>query len=239
MMEVREVHLKGPFLEAESLQSTSRMVAIGDIHGCFRAFDALLNEISPAPTDTLITLGDYTSRGDESRQVLDRLIKLSEECQLVPILGNHDEMMLEARNGTVEKSRWIDSGGFETMMSYGPDVDLRVVPEAHWQFLKSCVPYFETDKHFFVHANYDHRLPLDQQDEWTLRWMSLDDAFPKAHCAGKCAVLGHTPQMTGEILDRQYLKAVDTGCGFGGRLTAFEVGSGQTWQVAENGSAVA
>ena len=214
---------------------SKRMIAIGDIHGCYPALAALLDAVSPRSDDLIVTLGDYTSRGDESRRVLDRLVQLTQACRLIPILGNHDEMMLDARNGRVEKSRWLNSGGFETMMSYGPDLRLKAIPEEHWKFLESCVPYFEADKHFFVHANYDYRLPLDQQSEWMLRWVSLDDAFPQPHRSRKCAVVGHTPQMHGAILDCDFLKAIDTGCGFGGRLTALEVVTGQVWQFDEKG----
>ena len=36
-----------------------RILAIGDIHGCASALDALLADVAPAPEDTLVTLGDY------------------------------------------------------------------------------------------------------------------------------------------------------------------------------------
>jgi serine/threonine protein phosphatase 1 len=214
---------------------SKRIIAIGDIHGCYRALVKLMDLVSPDADDTLITLGDYTGRGDESRRVLERLVQLQQECNLVPILGNHDEMMLDAKKGPVEKSRWLDCGGFETMMSYGPDTNLSVIPVAHWRFLESCVPFFEMETHFFVHANYEHHLPLTDQSALTLRWLSLDDAFPRPHFSGKCAVVGHTPQMHGAVLEHEYLKAIDTGCGFGGRLTALEMASGRIWQVTEDG----
>ena len=74
-------------------------IAIGDIHGCSAALDALLDAIRPRPEDTIVTLGDYINRGPDSRGVLDRLIDLGRRCRLVPLLGNHDQMLLEARSG--------------------------------------------------------------------------------------------------------------------------------------------
>lgn len=69
-----------------------RLLAIGDIHGCCRALDALLAAIKPRPEDQIIPLGDYVDRGPASRQVLDRLIHLAERCAVIPILGNHDQI---------------------------------------------------------------------------------------------------------------------------------------------------
>ena len=36
-----------------------RTIAIGDIHGCAQALDALLALVDPRPIDRIVTLGDY------------------------------------------------------------------------------------------------------------------------------------------------------------------------------------
>ncbi len=54
---------------------------------------------------------------------------------------------------------------------------------------------------------------------------------PARHCSGKVAVVGHTPQQSGEILDLGFLKCIDTFCHGGGRLTALEVNTGKVWQA--------
>lgn len=38
-----------------------------------------------------------------------------------------------------------------------------------------------------------------------------------------------------EVLDLGYLKCIDTGCRYGGWLTALDVDSGPVWQVNERG----
>ena len=73
-----------------------------------------------------------------------------------------------------------------------------------------------------MNANYDYNLDLLDMDSSTALWRSLDDR-PMKHISKKTAILGHTPQMNGEILDLEYLVCIDTGCGFGGKLTALEV----------------
>ena len=51
-----------------------RTIAIGDIHGCSRALDALIAAVGPTPADEIVTLGDYVDRGPDTPGVLDRLI---------------------------------------------------------------------------------------------------------------------------------------------------------------------
>jgi serine/threonine protein phosphatase 1 len=211
-----------------------RTIAIGDIHGCSAALAALLRAIAPQPDDIIITLGDYVDRGLDSNGVLDQLIALSKRCRLKPLLGNHDEMMLNAGNGKDDFRFWMDCGGIATLDSYGSTGRLDLIPDAHFRWLEQCLPFFETYTHFFVHANYKPDLPLDKQDEYTLRWLSLLDFVPGPHRSGKIAVVGHTPQP--DVLDLGHLICIDTGCCTGGWLTALDVASGQKWQADERGS---
>jgi serine/threonine protein phosphatase 1 len=128
----------------------------------------------------------------------------------------------------------MNCGGIAALDSYGSSGRLDRIPQAHFRFLEGCLPHFETDTHFFVHANFKPDLPLDEQDDHTLRWLSLRDYVPGPHCSGKIAVLGHTPQA--DVLDLGHLICLDTGCCNGGWLTALDVASRQKWQVDERGN---
>ena len=77
--------------------TNDRIIAIGDIHGCSTALDAILRLVEPGPEDTVVTLGDYIDRGPDSKGVLDLLLRLKSRCHLVPLMGNHEEIMLDAR----------------------------------------------------------------------------------------------------------------------------------------------
>ncbi len=211
-----------------------RVIAIGDLHGCSVAFTALIDAIDLQPHDTLVTLGDYVDRGIDSKGVLDRLIDLQSRCNLVPILGNHDEMMLHARDGRSDFQFWLNCGGDSALDSYGSTSKLSLIPQSHFRFLESCLSYYETETHVFVHANYKPEVPLTKLDDHTLRWLSLKDYFPpRWHCSVKTFVVGHTPQP--EVLDLGYLICIDTNCCGGGWLTAIEVNTKQIWQVNEKG----
>jgi serine/threonine protein phosphatase 1 len=212
-----------------------RIIAIGDIHGCSTALAALIDAIKPRPEDVLVTLGDYINRGPDSRGVLDLLIDLARRCRLIPLLGNHDQMLLDVRSGKHPLFWLLEIGGTTTLDSYGPGRDLDLIPADHYAFLEACLDFYETDTHIFVHANYFPDIPMDEQHVGTLRWESLRDMTPGPHESGKTVIVGHTSQKGGEILDLGHLVCIDTYCHGGGWLTALDVMTGEAWQANRNG----
>lgn len=212
-----------------------RTLALGDIHGCLPALEAILAAVRPKADDTLVTLGDYIDRGPDSRGVVERLLRLRRECRLVPVLGNHDQMLLAILDGRSEwLLDWLSFGGAATLASYGASAP-EEIPAEHVAFLRSCLPYYETDQYIFLHGSYIAELPLEAQPPEVLFWDSLRDRLPGPHCSGKTAIVGHTSQKTGEVLDLGYLKCIDTRCYDRGWLTALEVGSGRLWQADQTG----
>src|SRR4051794_40341473 len=85
-----------------------RLFAIGDIHGCSIALKTLLDAIDPRPDDAIVTLGDYVDWGPDSRSVIQQLIDLSGRCHLVPLFGNHEEMLLQALESDSALRAWLD-----------------------------------------------------------------------------------------------------------------------------------
>jgi serine/threonine protein phosphatase 1 len=170
--------------------------------------------------------------------VLEQVIALAGRCILVRLLGNHEEMLFAALEGPSELRYWHKFGGTEALASYGykggPELrpaDLRaLIPAEHLRFIKVCRDYFETVRHIFAHAYYEPDRPLREKPWGGLRWASLPPV-PARHCSGKVAVVGHTPQKNGEVLDLGYLKDIDTFCHGGGWLTALEVTTGKVWQA--------
>jgi serine/threonine protein phosphatase 1 len=213
---------------------SQRIIAVGDVHGYAAALESLLAAIDPRPDDTLVALGDYCDRGPETPRVFDLLRGAARRCRLVPILGNHDEMLLDMHRGDPGLADWLSFGGSETLASYRVDSPEQI-PEADIAFLEGCVAYFETEAHIFVHAAYLADLPMQWQPAHVLRWWSIAQRVPGPHVSGKTVVAGHTAQRNGEILDLGYLKCIDTCCYGGGRLTALDVSSGRVWQSDAEG----
>jgi calcineurin-like phosphoesterase family protein len=171
----------------------AQVIAIGDVHGCAKALRALLEIISPQREDTVIFLGDCVDRGPDSKQVIDELLALREKCRLVPLLGNHEEMMLNYLDGIPQPDNWLDVGGAATVESYrGADGKLTSPSSDQIDFIRTWGDCYETSSHFFVHGGYEPERPLASQHWQTMRWQSLKYGVPAPHVSGKTAVVGHT-----------------------------------------------
>jgi serine/threonine protein phosphatase 1 len=203
-----------------------RLISIGDVHGCSVALARLIDVLQLESSDTVVTLGDYVNRGPDSRGVIDRLIALQDECDLVPLLGNHDQLLLHNRSSRSE---------IVGLPLIDPDNGLERFSEEHFSFLETCRTFYENETHLFVHANFDAASPLADQDPYMLMWLHLDAQVPKRHYSGKTAIVGHSSQRSGEILDKSHFICIDTYCHGGGWLTALDPCSGRVWQVDREG----
>jgi serine/threonine protein phosphatase 1 len=213
-----------------------RIIAIGDIHGCSVALAALVDGLRLGAGDTVVMLGDAVDRGSGSNEVVGQLLELRERTNLVCIQGNHEQMMLDAISGAIPVQEWLYHGGAQTLDSYGRGAGVDGLDAAHLDFIRTWGDVYETDGHFFAHGNYVAARPLDRQPWADLRWQSLKWHTPGPHCSGKTAVLGHTSNKQGQILNLGHLVCIDTyACG-GFWLTAFDVTTGRVWQSSESGA---
>jgi serine/threonine protein phosphatase 1 len=214
-----------------------RQLAIGDIHGCFRALITLEAFVPVRRDDVLITLGDYVDRGPDSCAVLDWLLHRHRQGSLIALRGNHEVMMLAARDDSEACERWLLCGGVATLASYSPFEDagrFADIPDAHWDFLAGQTrPWFESARHFFVHANAYPDCPLDEQPDLMLYWETFNN--PPPHESGKIMVCGHTPQKGGLPRSLGHAVCIDTGAYGSGWLTCLDVQSGRYWQANQRG----
>ncbi|MFQ5730876.1 MAG: metallophosphoesterase [Planctomycetaceae bacterium] len=167
---------------------SGRTLAIGDIHGCDIALETMLAHLQPTVDDTVVVLGDVVDRGPNTKRCIDLLLELRASCRLVFLLGNHEEMMLDALDGGSWSGSWPAYGGQEVIDSYG---GIGNIPEAHLEFMRSGLDYHETQEMIFVHANLQPDVALDQQDADWLRWNHLT-GNEQPHPSGKWVVCGHT-----------------------------------------------
>jgi serine/threonine protein phosphatase 1 len=212
--------------------AVTRHLAIGDIHGTVNALRSLVDFVELRSDDTIVTLGDYVDRGPDSRAVVDFVIGLGKTHDLVPLRGNHEIMMLDARQKKSWLGPWLSYGGEATLKSYGGS--FANVPESHIDFLENhLVPYFECESHFFVHANADANVALEEQKDSTLYWRRYVN--PEPHCSGKIMVCGHTIQQSGLPRSNGHSICIDTWAYGSGWLSCLDVESGTVWQANEAG----
>ena len=199
------------------------LIAIGDIHGCARTLDELVQVITPGPTDHLVFLGDYVDRGPDSRGVIERLIELEQTYRCTFLRGNHDAYMLQwCETGSSED--WMLYGGRSTLQSYRGAAGRVMIPEHHVDFLRRTQFFLSTPRYLFVHGGIDPNLTVEQ---------NLRSGNPEAfmycreHLSArrvvweKCVVFGHTP--VAEPILTEHMIGLDTGCVFAGRLTAIRL----------------
>lgn len=210
-----------------------RILAIGDIHGYRVALDALLEAVAPTADDWIITVGDYVDRGPDSRGVLDRMLELQKTGRHVALRGNHEEMMMISRDEPGLLPMWIMNGGQDTLASYGSPGKMGTlddVPRSHWNFLDHvCIDWFETERHFFVHADAVPHIALSAQPPQVVRWQKLQPHPP--HFSGKQMICGHTVQPSGKPWNLEHMICIDTGIYLpNGKLTCLDVETGDYWQ---------
>lgn len=203
----------------------SRYLAFGDIHGCLAPLQSLLTMINPRYDDELIFLGDYVDRGRDSSAVLDYLVTVQQQHNAHFIMGNHEEMMLMAREDEHTFRTWCRVGGYETLDSYDAGYKLQGlenVPTQHWSFLESCKSYIERDHYIFTHAVIDADLSLESQSVEALRWQKRNPIEP--HCSEKIVIHGHHARDYLWV-DNNFI-CIDTHCYGGGWLTCLEIDDG-------------
>jgi serine/threonine protein phosphatase 1 len=209
------------------------LLAVGDIHGCLAALETLAATVPFAAEDLLVTLGDYVDRGPDSRAVVDWVIERWRLGTLIPLRGNHELVMLDARLSPNLRDSWLSFGGDATLASYAPPGkpgSLEDVPAEHWEFFeRGCRDYYETDTHFFVHANADPRLPLEKQSQQMLYWEKFNN--PQPHTSGKIMVCGHTSQKSGMPKNIGHAVCIDTWAYGDGWLTCLDIATGRFWQA--------
>jgi serine/threonine protein phosphatase 1 len=210
------------------------LYAIGDIHGCARTLDALLDEIQAGVGDTLVFVGDYVDRGPDSRGVIERLLQLEATAWngqgpvCVFLRGNHDQMMLDYVDGRGDYELWRVNGGLTTLESYAVGGEVQI-PPAHIAFLRWTSFVYDSPDFAFVHAGMDPRRTvaenLVQGDIQTFLW-SREHLKADLSKWEKAVVCGHTPVT--EPIDLPQLIGIDTGAVFAtrpglGRLTAVQL----------------
>ena len=214
-----------------------RTLAFGDIHGCHTALQTLLDYVKPAPRDQLVFLGDYIDRGPNAKGVIQWMLDRGCDDHLICLRGNHEVMMLEARNDPLRYRFWSSFGGIETLLSYvdQPCDDWpQSIPASHWEFLERTKNWYETETHIFVHASVKHDVAMEDQNERDLFWERCTGMDP--HESGKKVICGHTPQAFQKPEVYPFGVCLDTGVYSNGWLTCLDVGSGDYWQANELGA---
>ena len=219
--------------------------AIGDIHGQITMLGKMLDLLRDLPLkneDTVLFLGDYIDRGENSCAVIDLLLEFEKEhSDCIFLRGNHEQMMLDARSSALPEVSedgqyavfseptliWLQNGGMDALDSYGeiqnPLCWWDHIPENHWDFVRNTQLEYITPRYHFVHAGLvpTGSLWIEGQTYGLEPRLWIREPFlsSRASFNGRIVVFGHTPQMRGRPLIHRNKIGLDTGAVFGGPLT--------------------
>jgi serine/threonine protein phosphatase 1 len=219
------------------------LYVIGDIHGCADLLDWMIDLIdADRAGQTVVTVGDYVDRGEQSAAVLDRLFHLntSDRSRFVCLMGNHERMMLEFLDQPAERGpRWLRNGGIETMASFGiggitdaagPEQLIaarhalaKALPAHLVSWLRRLPQSWSSGNLWVVHAAADPRQPMAAQESQTLLWGHAD-FLNRPRDDGIWVAHGHTVVTSPGAAQSRI--ATDTGAYFTGVLTAAAIAPG-------------
>ena len=202
----------------------SNTYCIGDVHGCYYTLMALIEKIPP--NAKLIFLGDLCDKGNYVKEV----ISFIKDNNHISIKGNHDYMMEKYLRDAIKgkENIWTSPtwGGSKTVNSYKDDLSLM---EEHLSFI-SELPYFieieRLNKYFLTHG---FGLPYyNRRNEVIKQLMSnrFEREYPDWEDYSSYEVIniyGHCDYNEVNTGDNYF--GIDTGCVYGRKLTAFELGT--------------
>jgi serine/threonine protein phosphatase 1 len=219
---------------------TERLYAIGDIHGCFDPFYKLVKDkLKIRKGDKLVLLGDYIDRGSQSRKVVDFIINLQNNCfDVIPLIGNHESMLIDSLDNECFLSNWIINGGNETLRSFGIESVSELGTE-YVQFFRSLPYYYSFGKFLFVHAGFNDEINDPFKDKLQMIW-SRRQIYTNPVFKNRTIIHGHTPITFSScremILSGSSVLNIDTGCVYNelggyGHLTAVELFTGELFSI--------
>jgi protein phosphatase len=222
---------------------------IGDVHGCYDELIELLQQlhwrITSIPGEPegacdaepplqdgiprkLVFLGDLVDRGPKTPAVLRLVMNLVASGQALCVPGNHDIKLMRALSG---KNVQIKHGLAESLEQLGREPD--EFREAVRKFIDDLVSHYVMDNGKLVVAHAGMKESMQGRGSGAVREFALygettgeTDEFGlpvrynwAADYRGKASVIyGHTPVPRPEWFNNTI--CIDTGCVFGGKLTA-------------------
>jgi bis(5'-nucleosyl)-tetraphosphatase (symmetrical) len=224
----------------------TRTIVVGDIHGCLEEFDELLALVSyKRGADRLVLLGDLLDRGPDGVGVVRRVQEIGAEC----VLGNHDCKHIRWRRHETLRIATGKKNPMKHM-SEAMRRENEALSDTDLAWLKGLPRVLKLAPNWVaVHGGFEPGVPISAQDddrlirmrfidETTLKSANLTDDYdqPPNSVFWACrwtgpdsvvyghAVHGLKPLKTLGFDDYEHQPVhtlgIDTGCCFGGRLTA-------------------
>jgi len=205
----------------------TRTLVVGDVHACARELSALLATVAFIPgVDRLVLSGDVVVRGPEPRETFDLMRRLGAIC----VRGNHENKLLSIRPG-------LRAGGARAGSEH--ERLARTLRDEDWQTIEAMPLWLDLPDHGVrvVHGGVVPGLDVERTPPEALMTMRTIDArgrwsdkqggdpWGALYVGPPHVVFGHNARA--EVQLHPWATGIDTGCVYGGRLTAVLLGAGQ------------
>ena len=225
--------------------SFARVIALGDLHGCFDKLMSLWRKLEVTDNDLVIFLGDYIDRGPQVAETIKWILEQSKKDNFIFLRGNHEQMILDAFQKRMNKITWLFNGGQATIRGLSKlKSEDKTFIEQFLKFVESLPLSYSIEigerTLFFCHGGVDSRKPLEEQSENFLLWAR--EEFFDTYDGDAVIISGHSPVQAFEkfgvadnprpvkLPDRNIV-LVDTGSFVrSGKISAVDILTGEYWQ---------
>lgn len=189
--------------------------AIGDVHGCFPQLMQLLLKIKFNPSDDqLFFIGDLVDRGAFGREVVEFVRDGLDKGRFFLIRGNHEDEWRQAFHMGLEDV--LIRKYPETLSSFDRD---GLKEFAEWT--EELPLFIERSDAILVHAGMTPSKHFQNHTDQEKLWCRSMEVIPEEFRDGRVVIHGHTP-LDKPLIRRDRIN-IDTGCVFGGELTAVSI----------------
>lgn len=198
--------------------------AIGDLHGELTLLKQLLEMLPYKEEDTLVFLGDYVDRGEDSAGTVRALRDLQRvHARTIFLRGNHEDAWLNRWNGISFSRPPHVQGALEFWDQCNGHIPFEV---GDW--LDQTRIEYEDEHAYYVHAGVLPGKPFHRTSDFYKMW-GPPQFLESNYDWGKTVVCGHWNE--GEPLVLSNKICVDTGAYETGILTAIRLPDRQLFQA--------
>src|ERR1700735_3751278 len=208
-----------------------RTVIIGDVHGCRRELVELLDRVAFTTGDRLVSVGDLVARGPDSLGVLDVIRRTG----AIVVRGNHEQKLVSWKEAKMARLRGENAREVKLGAIHADLVEeLRPID---WSLLETSLLWLDLPEHGVrvVHAGVQPGVPIDRVKPSTLMRIRTVGANGRPSRDGgglwgaryvgpPHIVFGHNAAPGLQL--HRWATGLDTGCVYGGRLTALVLADG-------------
>ncbi len=213
---------------------------IGDVHGCYDELEILLNQLGYVPGDQgvlhhpggrkAVFVGDLVDRGPKTPEVLQLVMSMVSAGNGLCVIGNHDiKLMKKLRGRDVRITHGLKES-LEQLESHSEEFK-----EKATKFIDKLVSHYVLDGGNLVVAHAGLKEQFQGRSSGRVREFAMygettgetdEYGLPvrynwaQDYRGHAMVVYGHTPVPESEWINKTI--CIDTGCVFGGKLTALK-----------------